>query len=169
VKSFLYPLTAGLGLLLAGVSVASSQQPPLAASTTPAALPKWAGCGGSFSDPGWLGWCALAIPIVQSQGLYSWTMYQFLPNGSQVPSVVTSTGGALILRSFKLKNGMLDFIGLGAVGVAVTASATSFSPSGGGLVLWRGKHGWTIEAGAIENKVGSVTKPQWILGPGLTW
>jgi hypothetical protein len=96
-------------------------------------------------------------------------MYQFLPNGSKVPSIVTSTGGAMILRSFAFRTGKLDIIGLGAVGVAVTSTATSFSPSGGGLVLWRSAKGWTIQAGAIENKAGSVTKPQWILGPGLTW
>jgi hypothetical protein len=96
-------------------------------------------------------------------------MYQFLPNGSKVPSIVTSTGGAMILRSFAFRTGKLDIIGLGAVGVAVTSTATSFSPSGGGLVLWRSAKGWTIQAGAIENKVGSATKPQWIAGPGITW
>lgn len=134
-----------------------------------ASLPKWAGCGVSFSDPGWLGFCAMAIPVVQSQGIYSWTMYQFLPNGAKVPSVVTSTGGAMILRSFPIRTGKLDIIGLGAVGVAVTSTATSFSPSGGGLALWRSAKGWTFQIGAIENKVAGVTKPQWIAGPGLTW
>jgi hypothetical protein len=163
------PIAFAVIFLLAGFAPSSGQTTPPAASTTPPGLPKWGGCGASFSNPGWLGWCALAIPVVQSQGIYSWTMYQFIPNGSAVPAVVTSTGGAMILRSFAIRKGKLDIIGLGAVGVAVTSTAASFSPSGGGLALWRSAKGWTLEVGAIENKVGSVTKPQWIAGPGITW
>ena len=139
------------------------------ATASTSKLPMWAGCGTSFSDPGWMGWCALAVPVVQSQGIYSWTMYQFLPNGGHPPTMVTSTGGAIILRSFPFHAGKLDIIGLGAVGVAVTSSATTLSPSGGGLALWRAKKGWTFAVGAIENTVAGVSKPQWIGGPGLTW
>jgi len=161
----LFSLSLSLGLW------AQSPATPASSAPSPAALslPKAAGCGATFSDPGWLGYCFLAIPVVSSQGIYSWTMYQFLPNGLRTPTVLTSTGGAMVLRFWKFKSGTLCVVGVGAVGAAVSATATTFSPSGGGIVLWASKPGWTFEAGAIENEVAGVTKPQWIAGPGLTW
>src|ERR1035438_10536714 len=96
---------------------------PLIAQTAPvapAAMAHAAGCGANFSSPGWLGYCYLAIPVSASQGLYSWTMYQFIPNAGRVPSTVTSTGAALILRSFTFSRGTLDILGVGAIGAAVT-------------------------------------------------
>ena len=158
-----------LGVWAQAPAAASAPPSPPSSSATPPTLPKAAGCGASFSDPGWLGYCYLAIPVVPSQGVYSWTMYQFLPNGLHAPTVLTSTGGAMILRRWNFSAGTLFLIGVGAVGAAISSSAATFSPSGGGIAMWASKQGWTFEAGAIENKVGSVTQPQWIAGPGLTW
>jgi hypothetical protein len=95
-------------------------------------------------------------------------MYQFIPNGAHVPATVTSTGAAMIIRQFPFKAGWLNFIGVGAVGVAITSTATSFSPSGGGLAQWVSKRGWTFQVGAIENNVNGA-KATWIAGPGMVW
>jgi hypothetical protein len=132
-------------------------------------LPKWAGCGPSFANPGWLGWCAMAVPAIQSQGIYSYTMYQFLPNGGKTPTVSTTTGGAIILRTWHPTIGRIDILGLGTVGVATTSTATTGAFSGGAVAVFTSKRGWTMEAGGIENKAGASPKPQWIAGPGLTW
>jgi hypothetical protein len=153
-----------LALLLAALPLIAQTAP-----VAPAAMAHAAGCGANFSSPGWLGYCYLAIPVSASQGLYSWTMYQFIPNAGRVPSTVTSTGAALILRSFTFSRGTLDILGVGAIGAAVTGTATSFSPSGGGVAMWLSPARWTFMAGALEEKVGAVTKPAWIAGPGLTW
>ena len=158
-----------LGLLLAPLALCGQSAPPSPAP--PVSLPpaKWAGCGATFANPGWLGWCALAMPVVASQGVYSWTMYQLVPVNRHPPTVSTTTGPGIILRSFKGSRGTLDLLGIGAAGVAVTSSATTGAFSGGGVALWKAKSGWTFEFGFLENKAGASVKPQWIGGPGLTW
>ena len=127
----------------------------------------WAGCGASFADPGFSGWCAIAVPVVASQGLNSFSFYQFLPNGNRPPTVATNSGLSLLLRSWKIGTSTLQLHGIGAPGVAVTSTATTFSPAGGGIALWQSSKGWTAEVGAIENKV--TGKPNWIAGVGLVW
>lgn len=155
---------------LSAYNISAFGQTPVAPSAaTPMASLKWAGCGASFSDPGFAGWCAIAIPAVQSQGIYSFSLYQFLPNGAKVPSTSTSTGMAIIIRQFPLGRGVLNFLGLGTAGVSTSSTATTASFSGGGIALWKSKGGWTLEAGALENKAGTINKPTWLLGSGITW
>jgi len=148
---------------------AGTSAPIQTPSSAKPALPNWAGCGASFSDPGWAGWCALAIPAVVSQQIYSYTMYSVLPNGSKTPTITTTTGGAIIIRQFPLAGGTLNIIGLGTVGVAVSSTATTGSFAGGGLALWKAKAGWTFEVGGIQTKAGTINKPELIAGTGWTW
>lgn len=140
---------------------------PLQAQTPK--LPSAAGCGASFSDPGWTGYCYFATPVVSSQGVYSFSLYQFIPNGRAVPTTSTTTGAALDVRQFLLASGGLHVFILGTLGVSTSASAVTLATSGGGLVLWRSPKGWTLSAGGIENKAGGSTRPQWFAGPGITW
>jgi len=142
---------------------------PVVAQTPATKLPNAAGCGASFSDPGWTGYCYFATPMVSSQAIYSFSLYQFIPNGKSVPTESTTTGAALDVRQFAFKAGTLHIFLLGTLGVGTSATAVTLATSGGGLVLWRSAKGWTISAGGIENKASGVTRPQWVLGPGLTW
>ena len=74
----------------------------------------WAGCGASFSDPGFAGWCAIAVPVVSSRGLYSFSMYEFLPNSGKPPTTATITGLALLLREWQTK--AQDSVGVYGIG-----------------------------------------------------
>lgn len=129
----------------------------------------WAGCGASFSDPGFAGWCALAVPVVSSRGLYSFSMYEFLPNSGKPPTTATVTGLALLLREWQTKaQDSIGVYGIGApAGVAVTSTATQFNPAWGGIGIFRRHTGWTVEAAGIKNQV--TGKIDWKLGAGLTW
>ena len=63
----------------------------------------WAGCGASFADPGFrAGARSPQAPVVASQGLNSFSFYQFLPNGNHPPTVATNSGLSLFLRSWKI-------------------------------------------------------------------
>jgi hypothetical protein len=149
------------------------------AQTVP--LPNWAGMGAAYGpsgSPKTGGWAALALPVSQSQSLYSYSLYSAVPVKGTVPTISTTTGLATVLRTYKVSDrGLIYVLGLVTAGVATTSTATGvgvFSAatvgafSGGGLAIWKFPNGITLEAGATADKAGP-TSASYKLGLGKTW
>lgn len=139
----------------------------------PAKLPNWAGVGSEYSSstaPHFTGWAAIALPIVSSEQLYSYSMYQTIPSTGKVPTVSTTTGLATILRTFPIpKRGAIYLMGLATAGAANTGTATTGAFAGGGMLVWRKPSGLTFEIGALQTKAGSTAKPLVLGGIGWAW
>jgi hypothetical protein len=160
-------LFAGLALAWLGADGARGQ----GTVTTPA-LPNWIGLGGGYSSadsPHMGGWAAMALPVSQSQSVYSYTVYEAIPVRGRVPTISTTTGMATILRTLTVNRGTLYVLGLVTAGTAVTATAVTGAFSGGGLGVFKFRNGFTIEAGATAEKAGTGTRPSFKLGGGWTW
>jgi hypothetical protein len=139
--------------------------PPKSASVTlgpavPAKLPNIFLIGGSANastTPKPVGFAAIALPVNQTQQIYSWTSYQTVGVPGRVPTVQTTTGAAMILKSMTFGRVVVDLIGIGAVGAATSATATTSAfNGGGGVTIKAGKwfHPWI---GVLQNKAGSTT------------
>jgi len=128
------------------------------------------GSGYSSADsPHFGGWAALALPVSQSQGIYSYTLYQAAPVAGRAPTISTTTGVAMILRSFATKRGTLYVLGLTTAGAAVSGTATTGAFSGGGIGVWKFPGGFTVEFGGTAEKAGAGTRPSLKLGGGWSW
>jgi hypothetical protein len=135
-------------------------------------LPNWAGAGtqyGASDSPKWSGWAAMALPISQSQSVYSYTEYQAIPVKGKTPTISTTTGLSTILRTIKIGTKTLYVMGLGTVGAAVSSTATTGSFSGGGGAWLRWPSGFTAEVIMQQSKAAAPAKPDLAAGFGYTW
>ena len=155
-----------LALLLAVTAIA--QTPTPAPAPTKLTLPDWFGGGAEFG-PHWGSWAALALPMSQSQAIYSYSLYEALLVKGKVPTISTTTGLATILRQYSTKKGTLYLLGLATAGAAVTATATTASFSGGGIGVWKFSNGFTLEIGATAEKAGAGTTYNYKAGWGRTF
>jgi hypothetical protein len=121
--------------------------------------PNWVGAGGGY-DPGGsprvTAWESLAIVVNEASQLYSYSTYDVIPQRNAVPVTSARTGGAVYL------------LGFATIGAATSNSATTGSFSGGGILLYRFKPGWTVE-GAVRAVNGSATSKVMEFGFGKTF
>ena len=126
-------------MLLAGV--------PLLAQT--AKLPNWAGAGAMFSNPGFTAVGAMAVPVVSSAQLYSFTLYQEGFAAGKL-TTTTSTGLDECLKTFKVAGGTAMVHVILTFGVTTTTTSTTGTFPYGGGVTWAAK-GWAPGAFVIKN------------------
>jgi|SRR5580692_7548404 hypothetical protein len=130
--------------------------------------PNWVGAGGGY-DPGGsprvTAWESLAIVVNEASQLYSYSTYDVIPQRNAVPVTSARTGGAMVLRKF---GGSVYLLGFATIGAATSNSATTGSFSGGGILLYRFKPGWTVE-GAVRAVNGSATSKVMEFGFGKTF
>jgi hypothetical protein len=138
------------------------------AQTVGTMLPDWYGGGAGFG-PHWSSWAALAMPLSQSQAVYSYTLYESVLHKGTVPTTNTTTGLATILRTYKTTRGTLYVFALATAGSSVTSTATTAAFSGGGFALWQFKNGYTAEFLASEQTAGGVVTRTFKLGWGKTF
>lgn len=127
-------------------------------------LPNWGGAGAMFSNPGWSGIAALAVPVSNSAGLYSFTLYQeSLLHGKL--ATTTSTGLDEIVRTVVTKHGTFMLHGILTFGATTTSSATtgSFPYGGGGTFAFKG---WAPGLFVIKN---ATAHPSAVIVIGRTW
>ncbi len=140
-------------LLIAALAI------PLWSQTKPSSIALIGTECGASTTPKCGGMLTLAIPIAQSD-TYSWTkIYQAAPGKSGLPASVTTTGLAKRLWTAKIGQVTFDVMGLGGVGAASTATAsTAAFNAGGGLAMsgiskrWPWLKAW---CGALQEKAGS--------------
>jgi hypothetical protein len=124
------------------------------AQTIPA---NWMGAGAGYNpggSPKTTAWASLAILMNESSQLYSYSTYDVIPQRRAVPVTSARTGAATVLRRF---GPSLYLLGFATVGAATSSTATTGSVSGGGILLYRFKPGWTME-GAVRAVNGSTSK-----------
>lgn len=147
-----------------------SPVPPTSASGTAALLPSnWAGLGGGYNptgSPKATGWASFATIVSQQQKIYSYTTYDAVPQKNAVPVTSARTGFATVVRTFGPRLYLLAF---GTAGVSQNATATQGTFSGGGMLFYLFKNGFTIEAG-MRGASGSVAQnPIYEAGIGRAW
>ena len=141
--------------------------------TAPASsLDNWAGAGPLYSSsysPHYSGWAGLALPVSSTAQAYSFTLYQAVPAIGKVPTISTTTGVATILRTIKIQDGAIYFIGLATAGVATSSTATTGAFAGGGGAFLKFATGFTVELVALQNKAAASASPEILAGVGYTW
>jgi hypothetical protein len=158
-----------LASLLLLSSYAFAQSPPAPAS---APLQNWAGLGtqyGTSDSPHFSGWAALALPLSQSQSIYSYTEYMAIPVKGKPPTTSTTTGLATILRTIHIGDKTLYILGLATAGAAVSSTATTGSFQGGGGAFLRWTSGFTVEVVVQQSKAAGPAKPEVLAGVGFAW
>lgn len=155
-------------LLLSLLAVARCQTPvpQLAAK----ALPNIFLAGteyGTSTSPHYSGFLAIALPVSQPLGLYSYSMYQGLIVNKKL-TTSTTTGGADDLKTMCFKRGCAALVGLTTAGVS-TGTSTSLALSGGGGLLFRWNNGWVVAAFGVQNLAAGVSKPSLLVGFGRSW
>jgi hypothetical protein len=156
-----------IAALLSLTCVAQSPAPAQSSS-----LDNWAGAGSLYNSaysPHYSGWAALALPVRTTAQAYNFTLYQAVPAKGKSPTISTTTGAATILRTIKLKDGALYFVGLATAGAAVSTSATTGAFAGGGGAFLKWPSGLTVEVVAIQNKAAASASPEILVGVGYTW
>lgn len=144
----------------------------LAAQSPAPVLQNWAGAGSLYNSsysPHYSGWAALALPVSATAQAYSFTLYQAVPVSGKTPTISTTTGVATLLRTFKIQDGALYFIGLATAGVATSSTATTGAFAGGGGAFLKWPSGITVELVAIQNKAAGSASPEILAGMGYAW
>ena len=166
----------------------------LSVCATAQGLPSWVGAGGEYSgssSPHYSGWVAYATPVNTALQAYSFTLGQVLVvNGKLVKSVTTGVDD--LLKTVPTKHGDFTVHGIGTIGGSTASSqqptasgqqptANQASPNalatavGGGLMfrfrkqVWIFPPGFTVEVFALNNNIGSASKPSVLIGGGWTW
>lgn len=158
--------TAALLIFLSCVARCQTPGPQLAAK----ALPSVFLVGGEYSStssPHFSGFAALAVPVSNSLGMYSYSQYQSLFVKNKI-TTSTTTGIADDLKTVCFKGGCAVLVGLASAGAA-TSTTTQAAFSGGGGLLFRLSNSWAVSAFAVQNTVGGSGKPSVLLGVGRTW
>lgn len=125
-----------------------------AAQTIP---PDWMGAGGGYNpggSPKVTAWTSFAILVNEASQLYSYSTYDVIPQRNAIPVTSARTGAATVLRKF---GPSVYLLGFATVGAATSSTATTGSFSGGAILLYRFKPGWTVE-GAVRAVNGSTSK-----------
>lgn len=122
-----------------------------------AALPNnWFGAGGGYNpsgSPKGTGWASFAVLANRTSQVYSYSTYDIIPQKGKIPTTSVRTGAATVLREF----GPVYILGFMTVGATVSSTSTTGSLSGGGLVLYQSKKGWTVELG-VRAVTGAVNR-----------
>jgi hypothetical protein len=119
--------------------------------------PDWVGAGGGYNpsgSPKVTAWDSFAVLVSEANQLYSYSTFDVIPQRNAVPVTSARTGAATVLRKF---GPSVYLLGFATIGAATSSTATTGSFSGGGILLYRFKPGWTVE-GAVRAVNGSATK-----------
>jgi hypothetical protein len=130
--------------------------------------PDWVGAGGGYNpsgSPKVTAWTSFAILVNEASQLYSYSTYDVIPQRNAVPVTSARTGAATVLRKF---GPSVYLLGFATIGAATSSTATLGSFSGGGILLYRFKPGWTVE-GAVRAVNGAVTGKVVEFGFGRTF
>jgi hypothetical protein len=128
----------------------------------------WVGVGAGYNptgSPKVTAWTSLAIVVNEGSQLYSYSTYDVIPQRGAVPVTSLRTGVATVLRRF---GPSLYLLGFATVGAATSSTATTGSVSGGGILLYQFKPGWTVEGG-VRAVNGSATGKVFEVGFGRTF
>jgi hypothetical protein len=135
-------------------------------------FPTWVGVGALYTgeqSPHYSGWAAVALPV-GTQGLYSWSMDQIIPNKKTTPTTETSTGAALVLRTFAVGKVNVDLVGIATIGSAISSVSVTAALSGGGGLMFHSKSPTLAYwVGYLMTKANGVTVPEYMTGVGLTF
>lgn len=132
-------LLLGLVAFLPAIAQTGAYPPPLPSN--------WVGAGAGYNPSGSpiaTGWMSVAVLLNQSSKVYSYSSYDAIPQKNAVPVMSARTGFATVLRNF---GPQLFLLGFGTAGIAQSATAVQGSFSGGGMLVYQFKNGWTGEGG----------------------
>lgn len=143
--------------------------PLMAQTAIKCPVSNWVGLGAGYNpsaSPKATGWISEATCISQSQGIYSYSTYEAIPQRNAVPLVSARTGVATVLRQF---GPSVYLLALATAGMAQTGTATTGAFSGGGMLMYRHPSGFTFEAGARILSAGGNQQAVYEVGVGHSW
>jgi hypothetical protein len=143
--------------------------PAVAGGTAPSLPSNWAGVGAGYNptgSPKATGWASFATLISKTQMIYSYTTYDVIPQKGAVPVTSARTGFATVVRTL---GPQLYILAFGTAGVSQTSTATTGTFSGGGLLAYLFKNGWTAVICVRGASGGVAQNPILEGGFGRAW
>ena len=140
------------------------------APSTPAYPDSWVGLGSAYNgvgSPHVTGLGTYARLVSKGAGLYSFTTYEVSVNSNRQIASSTRTGFGLVVRQIALGPSRLSIVGLGDVGVAISASQAPSSGStaaaaysAGGGVVWQYSPASQWNVSAWYRKLTATGQPE---------